>query len=65
MTLRQLVVRKAAMTRHHGPDHPLTLQAAAALRTALLAQAIKQAARTQPPLTDGERTELVALLLSA
>jgi hypothetical protein len=63
LTLRQLSARKAATTRHYGTDHPDTLEAAAALRTALLAQAIRDAAATLPPLTTAERAELSALLL--
>ncbi len=65
MTLRQLANRKAALTRHFGADHPDTLAATAALRTALLREAITQAVQTSPPLTDDERGELVALLTTA
>ena len=62
MSLRQLANRKAALTRHFGPEHPDTLAAAAALRLALLKQAINDAVQTSPPLTDTERDELTALL---
>lgn len=64
MTLRQLANQKAALTRHLGADHPRTLEVSAALRTALLREAIHLAVRTLPPLTDTERAELAALLLS-
>lgn len=65
MTLRQLANKKAAYTRHHGPDDPLTLAAAAQLRTELLRTAIEEAARTLPPLTRAEKAELTALLQGA
>ena len=65
MTLRQLAARKAVLTRHFGPEHPDTMAATAALRTALLKQAINEAVQTLPPLSTDERAELAALLLSA
>lgn len=64
-SLMSLSRRKAALVRHLGSDHPRTLEAAARLRTALLAEAIREAGQVLPPLTAEERTELVALLLAA
>jgi len=65
MTMKQLANRKAALTRHHGSDDARTLKAAAALRTALLRQAITEATAVLPPLTDTEIAELTALLAGA
>lgn len=62
MTLKQLSSRKAALYRHLGPDDPRTLEAAGALRTALLRAAIEKAMASKPPLSRDERRELVALL---
>jgi len=64
-TVVSLKMRKALYTRHFGADDERTLNAAAALRTALLAQAIRKAVQARPPLTNAEREELAALLLSA
>lgn len=63
MTFRQLASRKAVLTRHLGADDPRTLEAAAALRTALLKRAITDAVAVAP-LTGAEIVELTALLLA-
>jgi hypothetical protein len=65
LTLRQLANKKAAMTRHFGSDDARTLEAAAQLRYALLAQAIREAARSLPPLSPAEKAGLIALLSAA
>lgn len=60
MTLRELANRKAAFTRHLGPDDPRTLAAASALRVAKLKKML-----AEPPLTEAEREELLAVLTVA
>lgn len=60
MSLRALAARKAALTRHFGPDDPRALAAAAELRVARLKAMI-----TADPLTEIEREELAATLLNA
>lgn len=60
MSLRQLAARKAALTRHFGPDDPRAQAAAAELRVARLKAVI-----TAEPLTSDEREELAAVLLNA
>lgn len=60
MSLRALAARKAALTRHFGPDDPRARRAAAELRVARLRAMI-----TADPLTEAEREELAALLLNA
>jgi hypothetical protein len=64
-SLKALAGRKAALVKHHGPDDPRTLAACAELRTALLVQAIREAARTLPPMSAAEKEELAALLMDA
>lgn len=54
--LTRLARRKAAMTRHHGPDHPRTRAAASELRLARLLHEIETA------LSEDERAELITAL---
>lgn len=52
-----LARRKAALTRHYGPDDPRTREAASALRLARVRELLEEG-----PLSMEERTDLVRVL---
>ena len=59
MSARQ---RHNQMCRHHGPDAPVTKDAARDLRAAKLERAIREAVEAAPPLSDEQRSRLSAIL---
>jgi hypothetical protein len=64
VTLMTASRRKAALTKHHGPDHPATLEASRDLRAAHLEEHIKRLVDDAPPLTSDQLARLAGLLFS-
>lgn len=52
----------AILARHHGRDDPRTVTAETELRAANLAEGIRKAINTWPPLTAEQRDRLAGLL---
>lgn len=57
--------RRAVMIRHHGADHPATVEADAAYREALFEDRIRSLVADAPDITVETRMRLAALMLSA
>lgn len=55
----------AAVTRHHGPDHPAVTEARRDLRAARAEEYIRKLVDEAPPLTAEQRAALAALLAPA
>lgn len=54
--------RLAVLSRHHGPDHPLTIEARQALGEEKFVNAVQRALEAAPPLSDAVRQRVVGLL---
>ncbi len=57
-----LTWKRAALTRHHGPDDPLVIAASQDLKAAGLEAHIRRLVDGWPPLTTTQRTQLAVLL---
>lgn len=54
--------RHNGLKSHHGPDAPETQEARAELRALALEDHIRKVVDAMPPLTEGQRSRLAALL---
>lgn len=59
---RKLKARRAGLTRHRGPDHIETVEAARDYRAEVLAEHVRKVVDAAPPLTAEQRDKIAALL---
>jgi hypothetical protein len=59
---RKLKAKRAGLTRHRGPDHADTVEAARDYRAEVLAEHVRKVVDAAPPLTAEQRDRIAALL---